>query len=274
MPTSLAYFTDLSLRRLEGAQIERGPAATVIRSPHNPTFWWGNFLLMPAPPQPGDLTRWEEAFVAAHPGTTHRTFGVDTPGGDEGAADEFRAAGYGVHEDTVLTTTRTVPPTRLNRDAERRPLGSAADWDAALALRLAVNAASPEPLDSEAYCEFARRKLASYRAMQAAGQGAVFGAFEADGTMLSGLGIFDAGQGVARYQSVETHPEARSRGLAGTLVHTAAEWARQTLGTRTLVIVADPGYHAQALYERVGFRPTETQLGIERRPAEDQAWSG
>ena len=87
--------------------------------------------------------------------------------------------------------------------------------------------------------------------------------------ILSGLGIFGAGEGVARYQSVETHPDARSRGLAGTLVHTAGEWAREHLGTRTLVIVADPDYHAQRLYESVGFTGTETQLAFQKRPAED-----
>ncbi|MHA0044500.1 GNAT family N-acetyltransferase [Deinococcus sp. PEB2-67] len=69
-------------------------------------------------------------------------------------------------------------------------------------------------------------------------------------------------------QSVETHPDARSRGLAGTLVHHAGEWAREHLGARTLVIVADPEYHAQRLYQSVGFTPTEVQIALERRPAE------
>ncbi|SMB78210.1 GNAT family N-acetyltransferase [Deinococcus hopiensis] len=265
--SSLAYFTDLALRRHEGSLIKRGPAATVVRSPHNPTFWWGNFALMSAPPVAGDRGRWEAVFTAAHPQALHRTFGIDTPGDDEGAADEFRNAGYEVRCDTVLTTARTVPPRRLNRDAEVRLLHTDADWHAALELRLAVNAADPHPLEAAGYREFAARKLKAYRAVQATGQGAVFGAFGDKGQMLSGLGIFGAGQGVARYQSVETHPAARSRGLAGTLVHTAAEWAREALGTQTLVIVADPEYHAQALYERVGFRSTEGQLSIERRPA-------
>ncbi|WP_158263735.1 GNAT family N-acetyltransferase [Deinococcus arcticus] len=266
MSRSLAYFTDLALRRQEGSRIDRGPEAVVVRSPHNPTFWWGNFLLMAAPPRPGDRVRWEAAFGAAHPQAAHRTFGVDSPGDDEGAADEFRAAGYEVLLDTVLTTSHTVAPARLNRDTQVRPLRDEADWAAALALRLAVNAAEPHPHEPGGYRTFAARKLASARAMQAAGQGAVFGAFDDQGQMLSGLGLFDAGEGVARYQTVETHPQARSRGLAGTLVHTAGAWARQTLGTRTLVIVADPGYHAQALYERVGFRATERQLAIQRSP--------
>lgn len=267
MPTSLAYHTDLALRRLEGAVVTQRSDAVVVRSPDNPTFWWGNFLLMPRAPQPGELERWLRAFEARFPQAAHRTFGVDTPDGEAGAAGAFEEAGFEVHRDTVLTTGRTTVPRTFNRDAQVRRLG-AADWQAALDLRLAVNAADPEPLEPAGYRVFAARKLAAYRAAQDTGAGAFWGAFDADGRMLSGLGLFGAGQGVARYQSVETHPGARSRGLAGTLVHTAGEWAREALGTHTLVIVADPAYHAQQLYERVGFRPSEVQLGFQRRPAE------
>jgi GNAT superfamily N-acetyltransferase len=268
MSVSLAYHTDLALRRLEGAEVTPRSGHVVVRSPDNPTFWWGNFLLMPRAPQPGDLERWTRAFEAEFPHAAHRTFGVDTADGGAGAADAFEEAGFEVHRDTVLTAGRTQAPRTFNRDAQMRRLEGPADWQAALDLRLAVNAADPEPLEPAGYRVFAARKLAACRAAQDAGTGAFWGAFGADGRMLSGLGVFGAGRGVARYQSVETHPEARSRGLAGTLVHTAGEWARGALGIQTLVIVADPAYHAQALYERVGFRPSEVQLGFQRRPAE------
>lgn len=266
MPRSLAYFTDLALRRSEGSTVTRQGGVTIIQSPQNPTFWWGNFLLMPSAPGFGDLARWEERFQEAFPEASHRTFGVDTADGNLGVADEFLSAGYEVMGDTVLTTSRTHPPRNVNRDAQFRPLRTDADWDAALSLRMAVNAADPDGHEEQGYRLFAQRKLASYRKMQEGGLGAVLGAFDQSGQMLCGLGVFNAGEGVARYQSVETHPQARSRGLAGTLVHTAAEWARENLGTQTLVIVADPNYHAQALYERVGFRPSETQIAIQKRP--------
>ncbi|GHF34554.1 GNAT superfamily N-acetyltransferase [Deinococcus metalli] len=268
MTRSLAYFTDVALRRHEGSVTTREGDVTVVRSPQNPTFWWGNFLLMPAPPVPGDLARWEALFARHHPGAAHRAFGVDTGGADAGDAAPFVDAGYHVLRDTVLTAERTHPPRRVTTDATFRPLLSDADWAGALTLRMAVNAADPDGHEESGYAEFSRRKLASYRRAQEAGHGAYFGAFD-DGAVLSGLGIFDAGEGVARYQSVETHPDARSRGLAGTLVHTAGGWAREHLGARTLVIVADPEYHAQALYERVGFTPTEVQLGFQKRPATD-----
>ena len=51
--TSLGLRTDVALRVLEGAEvIDRGDHL-VVRSLGNPGFWWGNFLLLGAPPGPG-----------------------------------------------------------------------------------------------------------------------------------------------------------------------------------------------------------------------------
>ncbi|MGH3183582.1 MAG: hypothetical protein ACRDOE_17020, partial [Streptosporangiaceae bacterium] len=53
---------------------------------------------------------------------------------------------------------------------------------------------------------------------------------------LAQLGLFDAGDGYARYQHVETDPEARRRGLAGTLVWHTGRYGREVLGASTFVI--------------------------------------
>lgn len=267
-PRSLGYRTDLALRVQAGAEVEDHGTYTVIRTPANPSFWWGNFLLLHAPPAPGSLGHWLARFRAAHPGARHVTLGIDTVGGEVGAAAEFGAEGFRLHRDTVLTAPRTAPPSRpLVEGVELRSLATDADWDAALALRLAVNAADPHALEAASYRTFAEGRLAGLRAVQEAGDGTYLGAF-AGGQMLAGLGVYRAGGGVVRYQNVETHPAWRSRGLAGQLVHHAGEWAREHLAARTLVIVADPEYHAQRLYERAGFRPAEVQTGLERPPAD------
>ena len=102
------------------------------------------------------------------------------------------------------------------------------------------------------------------RRMQARGFGAWFGAFEA-GRMVSGLGVFGDGSGIVRFQNVETHPEHRSKGLAGTLVHRAGQFAQQEMGARTLVIVADQVGSAIRIYRSVGFRGAETQVQLQRQ---------
>ena len=58
-----------------------------------------------------------------------------------------------------------------------------------------------------------RAQIAASRALCESGSGRWFGAFE-DGALRAALGIVADGDGLARYQMVETHPEARRRGLA------------------------------------------------------------
>jgi len=79
------------------------------------------------------------------------------------------------------------------------------------------------------------------------------------------MGIVDAWGGLARYQSVETHPDLRGRGLAGTLVHRVASYAFDERGARTLVMVADPEYLAVRVYRSVGFDDTEVQSQLQQK---------
>ncbi|HEU4945764.1 MAG TPA: GNAT family N-acetyltransferase [Kribbella sp.] len=84
--------------------------------------------------------------------------------------------------------------------------------------------------------------------------------------MLASLGLASDGSGVARFQSVQTHPDYRSRGLASTLVHRASTYGLSELGAHTLVMVADPEYLAIRLYRALGFADSETQLQLMRPP--------
>ena len=114
--------------------------------------------------------------------------------------------------------------------------------------------------------EFATRRGEAHRRNIENGHGQWFGAF-LDGRLVASLGIFTSADGLARYQEVKTHPEARGQGLAGTLVHAAGRHALDEMGAETLVIVADPDYLAIRIYRSVGFDDTETQLGASRARA-------
>ena len=50
---SLADRTDLALLQLGGSEVSDRGDHLVVRTPHNPAYWWGNFLLMAEPPAPG-----------------------------------------------------------------------------------------------------------------------------------------------------------------------------------------------------------------------------
>jgi predicted GNAT family acetyltransferase len=83
---------------------------------------------------------------------------------------------------------------------------------------------------------------------------------------LGGSDVLDRGEGLARFQEVLTHPDARGRGLAGTLVHHVSRFGFNELGAETPVMVADPDYLAIRIHRSVGFEDTETQLAAMAAP--------
>lgn len=265
---SLGYRTDLMLRRLEGSEITDHGGYLTLHSPSHPEYWWGNFLLMPQAALREDTDIWMSRFAEAFPDAKHVALGVDGSSGSpavQGAAVPagYAEAGLRLDRSVVMTAVALREPPHPNHQAQYRPLSSDDDWQAAVELRWACHDGPP---GSPADREFGERRAATARQLAESGHGACFGAFR-DGRLLAQLGIFSDGSGVARYQNVETHPAARGKGLAGTLVWQAGRYALGTLGASTLVIVADPGYHAIRIYRSVGFSDREIQTALERDPA-------
>ncbi len=258
---SLGFGTDLMLLRMSGSVVTDHGSHLVVRTPENPGFWWGNFVLFDAPPRPGDAARWEAVFAREFPDATHLALGVDGTCGDAGDPAEHARLKVAVEVNSVLTATRLRPSRWPQPDADIRPLSGDEDWAQALELRLACY----DSPDSAEYRRFVATKTAEHRRLGEAGHGAWFGAF-VDGRMRSGAGLFTDGHGSARFQNVETHPDFRGRGLASSLVHLGGLWGLTSLGARRLVIVADPGYHAIRLYRALGFTDSERQIQMQRPP--------
>ena len=123
---SLGFRTDLALRVLEGATISDRGAYLVIRSPDNPDYWWGNFLLIRDAPETGGP--WLGRFAEEFPAARHIAIGVDITEDLAAEPEEFRTAGLELERATVLTAAALRPPPHPNTDAEIRLLGSDADW--------------------------------------------------------------------------------------------------------------------------------------------------
>ena len=254
--TSLGFRTDVALRKLEGAVITDRGDYLVIRTPDNPDFHWGNFLLLGAWPGPGTGDGWLARFAAEFPQARHVALGVDAAAGPAAAPAEFLAAGLEPECVTVLTCAAAEPPPNRNTEAEIRPLVSDDDWRQSFELGVRCYGEGGSYLERRAR---ARRQLTQ------AGRAAWFGAFTG-GRLLAQLGVCDAGGGLARYQDVETDPSARRRGLAGTLVWRAGRHAAGAFGAGTLVIVADPAEAAIRLYRACGFADAQGQFSFQRAP--------
>ncbi|MBV9292877.1 MAG: GNAT family N-acetyltransferase [Frankiales bacterium] len=255
---SLGWQTDLMVRRLAGSSVEDRGDHIVVRTPHNPDYWWGNFFLMPAPPRAGDAETWLAQFAAEFPGAAHVAIGLDGVDGDVGHEPDLRAAGLVPELSVVLTTTTLPQPVRVDPAAEVRALTTDEDWEQETALRLLVR-----DVDEVAGERFIRRRIAETRELIDSGRGLWVGGF-VDGRLVSSLGLVTDGSGLGRYQTVETHPEFRRRGLAGLGIRHAAELAMASYGVNRLVIIADVDYFALDLYRRLGFADAERQAQWER----------
>ena len=254
---SLGYRTDLAILALEGSQVTDRGDHLVIRTPGNPDYWWGNFLLL-RDLKPGSGGDWMARFGAEFPDARHMALGLDET--DARAVAPGELPGMTMEQDAVMTATSVHAPPHPNTEAVFRTLEGDADWRQSAELAAAIYAGEPG-----GDAEFVAARLAAQRALTEAGHGAWFAAF-LDGTLVAQLGLITDRSGLARYQNVETHPAARRRGLAGTLVWHAGATALAD-GPRTLVMVADPEDGAIRVYRSVGFTVTESQIGFIRQPA-------
>jgi ribosomal protein S18 acetylase RimI-like enzyme len=256
---SLGYRTDLIFPAFDGEILDRGDYL-VIRSPTNPTFYWGNFLLFSHSPMKGDYEKWRALFVreiGAPPDIEHLAFGWDSPEGEEGVVQPFLQAGFRPNRGVVMTSSGLQLPARPSELVAIRALKTRSDWDKAVDNQ--VHCRDPEFGEAD-YRVFRNRQMDRYRKMVEAGLGDWFGAF-VDNQLVADLGIFH-NEGFGRFQSVETHPDFRRRGIAGTLLARAGCHAMAEHELHTLVIVAEPSSSPARLYKSLGFHSVENQVGV------------
>tara|TARA_R110002167_G_scaffold45324_3_gene136302 strand:- start:99841 stop:100638 length:798 start_codon:yes stop_codon:yes gene_type:complete len=256
---SLGYRTDLIFSAFDGEIIDRGHYL-VVRTPNNPGFYWGNYLLFDQPPSEGDYQRWQSLFakeIGKPPQTTHQTFGWDSTTDEQGVIAPFLDNGYQIERSVVLVARQLSAPTQSVQGLTVRPLLVDEDWKQSLENQMACR----EPEFTEAnYRVFKERQVGRYRAMTRAGKGAWFGAFLGD-RLVADLGVFNDNR-LGRYQSVQTHPEFRRQGIARCLLYEAGIHAFDHFGIERLVIVADADSSAERLYKASGFEVEEQQIGI------------
>ncbi len=265
---ALAHATDVDVLPATSVVLDRGDYC-VVKTPTNPTYFWGNFLLFREPPHPGDRSVWEEAFrrefrTDEERGSRHIALGWDVVNGELGSAEpELGAAGYVV--DRTITLVAAPDELRAHQrrstEVEVRRLDPApgrdqAAWDAVTAIQVAGR---EQGHDESGYRRFSEAAMADRRARFLEGDGAWYVA-EHDGEVVGSCGIVVT-DGRGRFQAVDTAESHRRRGIASRLVVAAGQDAFDELGASRLVIVAEEGYHATALYESLGFVARERTPG-------------
>lgn len=230
---SLGWWTDLEVARRSGSVVSHPSDYYVVRTPDNPTYYWGNFVLLSAQTAP---ERAREIFAAEFPQAHHVAIGLlGEP--DPGAWPEL--------ERDEVRSSRIPPSAPAVPGYEVRALAGD-DWRAAWRNECAGMPA--------AYEDFAWRRIEARQRMMAAGDALFAGCFR-DGELVADLGVVLCGE-VARYQSVQTTAEHRGRGIASWLLAWAGRWA-QRHGAVRWVIVCEPGSPAARLYGRLGMELVE-----------------
>ncbi len=256
---SLGLRSDLIFPRFEGEVIDRGDYI-VVRTPANPGYCWGNYLLFPAAPVEGDYERWTSLFareLGNKAGIEHIALTWDGVDGTEGEIAPFLAAGFELSRCDILTADSVRQPPSYRADLNVRRFADKREWDISLAEHIADR---DDKYSLESYSNFQRRQKRRFRAMVDAGRGAWFGAFDRE-RQLGDLGLFHDGD-LGRFREVLTYPAFRRRGVCSTLVYEVSRYALTTLGIANLVIVAEEDSVAAAIYRSLGFELREHSVEL------------
>jgi ribosomal protein S18 acetylase RimI-like enzyme len=250
---SIAFATDVAARLAEGGSVEAGDGYRIVRTPGNPAFRWGNFVLADPDRDLADPEAWARVHRRAFPGLPFTTVGIDAADArfDEGA---WLGAGFTLERSVVL---RADAAAVARTDPDVQEIDGTADWADVLAIPLEEDAGDAEQ------GEFERIRVGAERRSVEAGRAAWLGLREGR-RVVSALGILPAPGGVGRYQNVGTLAAYRRRGHAGRLLRAAAALAAARWGCDALVIVADADGPAIGLYRRLGFADAETQVQLTR----------
>lgn len=260
---SLGIQSDLIFHRRNGEILDR-EAFLLVRTPAQPAYFWGNYLIYPEAPTIEQLPAWEEAFhreFSGQPLSTHRSFTWDAKGMENPLAprdiEAFAERGYEYDVSVVLAAEHVNGPRHPNVAVEYRPLIRQDDWEQMLDLQLECR---EEEFAAEPYREFLSQRVGAWRRLVDAGSGVWFGAFDS-GQLVADAGLFWEGT-LGRFQNVETRWSHRRRGICGTLVHQLSQYGLGPVGLIRLVMQADEDYHAARIYESLGFQRAERIGGL------------
>lgn len=256
--------TEFIFSRFNGEITDRGDMVEV-RTPDNPSFYFGNYLLFERAPAPDQVEAYITLFKASfanNPAIKHVTLmWLPTSTIDAEAEKLLINRGYEMNNDIVLATRKTVQVKPAPKGVDFRMLETDSDWEMALENQV-VN--RDDSFEEGPYRAFKTMQLANYRAMQDAGLGHWFGAFIGP-RLVADMGIFH-GDGVSRFQLVGTHPDFRRRGICAALVHHVSQQAVAQHPDNQLVIIAEAGEAAERIYRSLGFESVEILQAACLRP--------
>jgi ribosomal protein S18 acetylase RimI-like enzyme len=261
-PTNLGYRTDFIFYRRDGI-VEEFDDYWIVRTPSNPTFWFGNLVLFKRAPRADDLA----PFLAIHKrefggALNHHVFGWDEE--RERDISAFLAAGFQTSHGIALTMSTYDGGAAINPALSVRMIRSSSEWQQVADLQILVDRVDFKYAEDGG--EFRRVQVDSSRRMVADKRGHWWGAF-IDEELVGSMGLFfdDPGE-IGRFQYVTTRPDHRRQRICTTLLHHSVRHAFETVGAQHVVICtgAEDDNPAIPTYKNFGFQLTAPNYALKR----------
>ncbi|RXJ70613.1 hypothetical protein CS022_22850 [Veronia nyctiphanis] len=253
---SIAQQSESIFHRFSGI-VTHKDGYTLVKTPSNPTYFGGHYLILDSPPEADKFTHWEQTFRNELPDSEHLLLSWRCPDNQEDIdVSYFSGKGYDISHSVYLTAKQFREPEQLNHSLTIRKIISDDDWSAVLELDLLQN----KNFEPEKYRTFATTHYQTYREMTAQGLGDWYGAFLND-QLVGHLGLYYDGE-IGRFQNVVTHPDFRRQGICKTLVYSVSTQAKTTLNLESLVLEADEEYIAANIYKSLGYEETERTMSV------------
>ncbi|PIE12074.1 MAG: GNAT family N-acetyltransferase [Rhodobacterales bacterium] len=234
--------------------IESHTDRMVLRTPEQPSYWFGNCVTFRG--YSGDKDADISQFRADFPQAPHICIQWDVPDLDADLS-EWGADGFQIDDTDVLVLDRLIRFPMPEGIAVRR-VERAADWAQVADLQHRTGV-EEDGHPEAAHLDYVERRFDAHRAASGAGRAKWFGAFDGD-LLVADMGLYSDGK-IARFQSVETRPSHRGRGICAALV---GEVAARAVAVH-VVMIADRNGAPGRIYRRCGFRPSERLMAVVKR---------
>lgn len=254
MIRSLALATDLMVRSDVSELVSKGHY-TILRTPQEPDFWFGNAILLHLPPKSETADDLIALSRAAFPNAAHVCLQWDVP--DMSLPQEIVAdltlQGFDVDVSDTLVLNEPLARPALPDGLRVAALATENDWAQSLALGMEI--AVEDGYDPVLHRPYLAQSVEGQRRRIRDGRGAWFGVFAGD-LLVAQMGVFHDGK-LIRYQQVETRATHRRGGICAALLGHAGAWAMGRAPDAKVVIVADADGPAGRIYRRSGFALVE-----------------
>jgi len=255
---SLADFTDLIFHSSSGC-ISENDLYTLVRTPSNPYFYFGNYLILNKNIENYNKKELENFFTSEF--SDEKRIGhiaFSWPYNKSENVDSYIEDGYHYEKSIAMTLEQSnlADLKCKNSDVHIRKF-SEGDWDQWILFELDEFDNQYPIIDHQLFLLGLEK---NYRSLIKADKGSWYGAF-IDKELVASAGIFHE-DSIGRLQKIRTRGNYQGKGICKTMLHKICS---DYYELSKIVVVADENYFAKKVYTSLGFYEREKQVSLYKK---------